>query len=153
MVSETLRTFFLSGSLGPVGPDTERAVVEATFGPADDFDAASPSPESAQIWKYGDVEIHFERDRVWLVHIDRFSGSGGTPAGSANLQLDAWVVVEGLPLDSFVAALNQAGLPYATLVEPHLDRTLVTFPSGVQVGFSGVSRENARLGFIAHPVR
>jgi hypothetical protein len=153
MASATLRMFFASGSLGPVGLGADRAIVETTFGPPDDFDAGSPSPEGAQIWKYGDVEFHFERDQVWLIHIDRFSGSGATPIGSAGLDLDPWVTADGLALDTFVDALKQSGLEHAVLVQPKLDRTLVTFPSYVHVGFSGVSRENARLEFISQAVQ
>jgi len=37
--------------------------------------------------KYGDVEFHFDTDRVWLIHIGRFSGSSATPTGSAGRQL------------------------------------------------------------------
>lgn len=145
--------FLASGSLGPIGLGAERSFVETTFGPPDDFDAESQGPQSAQIWKYGDVEFHFDSDRVWLIHIDRFSGSDARPAGNAGLELDPWVTADGLPLDAFVDALKQSGLQHAVLVQPQLDRTLVTFPSHVHVGFSGVSPENARLEFISQAVR
>ena len=153
MARVMLRKFFASGSLGPVGLGAERAIVETSFGAPDDSHAGSPIRGGAPIWKYGDVELHFDRDQVWLIHIDRFSGSGATPTGSAGLDLDPWVTVDGLPLDTLVDALKRAGLQHAVLVQPELDRTLVTFPSSVHVGFSGVTRDNARLDFISQAVR
>jgi len=151
--SVMLRTFFMSGLLGPIGIGAERARVEASFGPPDDFDAGSPTHQTAQIWKYGDIELHFASDTVWLVHVDCFSGAGGAPVAGAAWDWDPWVIVEGLPLEAFTEALEQAGLRHAVLVQPDLDRTLLTFPSGVEVGFSGTSRQHARLEFISRALR
>jgi hypothetical protein len=153
MTAAVLRTFFASGALGPVALGAQRTAVEAAFGPPEDFYAREPSPELAEIWKYGDVEFHFEEERIRLIHIDRFSGSDATPAGGAGLDLDPWVVVDQLSLDAFVGALKRSGLQHSIVVQPHLDRILVTFPSSAQVGFSGVSPERARLDFISQAVR
>ena len=153
MATATLQMFFASGLLGPVGLGADRSFVETSFGAPDDFDAESPGPLCAQIWKYGDVEFHFDGDRVWLIHIDQFSGSDARPTGNAGLDLDPWLTADRLPLDAFVDALKQSGLPHTILVQPRLDRTLVTFRSYVHVGFSGVSRENARLEFISSAIR
>lgn len=149
----TLRAFFASGSLGPVALGAQRTVVEAAFGPPSDFDARAPSPELAEIWTYGDVELHFEGGQLWLIHIDRFSGSGATPTGSAGFDLDPWVVVDQLSLVTFLDALKRSGLQHTVVVQPLLDRILVTFPSSAQVGFSGVSPEHARLVFISQAVQ
>jgi hypothetical protein len=149
MPSVSLRAFLTSGSLGPVGIGAERALVETTFGPPDDFDAASENHQAAKIWRYGDVELHFEHDRVRLIHVDRFSGQGNAPAAGAALDLDPWVIVEGLSLDAFTEALERAGVQHTVLVQPELDRTLLTLPSGVDVGFSSPSRHEARLEFVS----
>jgi len=153
MTSVMLRTFLASGSLGPVGVGVDRVVVESSFGPPDDFDARAPNPRVAAIWRYGDVELHFDRDKVWLIHIDRFSGSGGSPKAGADLDLDPWVIVGGLSLDDFADALKQSGLQHTILLQPDLSRTVVTFPSCVHVGFSGVIRERARLELISRAIR
>jgi hypothetical protein len=153
MTTAMLRTFFASGSLGPIALGAQRTAVEAAFGPPDDFDARAPTPELAEIWKYGDVELHFAGERIRLIHIDRFSGSDATPAGSAGLDLDPWVVVDQLSLEAFVDTLERSGLQYTILVQPDLDRILVNFPSSAQVGFSGVSPERARLDFISQAVQ
>jgi hypothetical protein len=153
MASVKLRTFLASGSLGPIAIGVERAVVETTFGSPDDFDAGSKNHHVAEIWKYGDLELHFDRDKVWLMHIDRFSGPGKTPVAASGLDFDPWVIVGGLSLAAFADAVEQSGLQHTVVVEPDLDRTLLTFPSCVHVGFSGVSREHARLEFISRALR
>jgi hypothetical protein len=144
-----LRTFLASGFLGPVGIGSERAVVETAFGPPDDFDAGSQSHHVAEIWKYGDIELHFNRDKIWLMHIDQFSGARNAPVAGSSLDLDPWVIIGGLQLEAFTDALEQSGIQHIVVVQPDLDRTLVTFASCVHVGFAGVSREHARLELIS----
>lgn len=153
MTNVKLQTFLVSGFLGPVGVGVERSVVEATFGSPQDFDASSKSHHVAEIWKYGDLELHFNRDEVWLMHIDRFSGAGNAPVAGSHLDLHPWVLAGGLQLEAFIVALEESGLQHTVVVQPDLDRTLVTFASGVQVGFSGVSPEHARLEFISRALR
>jgi hypothetical protein len=63
MTSVKLLTFLMSGSLGPSAIGVERAVVETTFGPPDDFDAGSENHQTANLWRYGDVELQFEGTR------------------------------------------------------------------------------------------
>ncbi len=65
----SLLTFIRTGRLGAIGLGSTRTEVEAAFGPAPDWDAASQR-ESAQIWKYGAMEIYFDADRVWMIFTD-----------------------------------------------------------------------------------
>lgn len=65
----SLLTFIRTGRLGEIGLDSTREEVEAAFGSPPNWDAQS-QPESAQIWKFGAMEIHFDEHRVWMIFID-----------------------------------------------------------------------------------
>ena len=148
-----LRAFLASGKLGLVEVGVERAFVEAAFGSPEAFDAESKSHHAAQIWRYVDVELHFEEENVWLIHIDRFSGPDGAPVAGAGVHLDPWVIVGGLSLDVFVDALSQAAIPHTIVLQPEFDSTLVRLSSGVEIGFSGASGDDRQLEFISRSRR
>ena len=65
----SLLTFIRTGRLGEVGLGAPREEVEAAFGSPPSWDAQS-QPESAQIWKYGAMEIYFDEHRVWMIFTD-----------------------------------------------------------------------------------
>lgn len=148
MTPLTLRTFFVTGSLGHGGVGAARATVEAALGPPGDFDADSERYQNAKIWRYGDVELHFNGDALWLIHIERFSGPGGSPRGAGSLELEPWLIDGGLTLQGLIDALEPLRLQHTVVAQPDQDRTVLSFPSGVQLVFSGTSRRDARLELI-----
>lgn len=81
--------FVETGDICPLTLGAERREVEALWGPPDDFSADAPSPETAAIWKYDDVELHFgdeHRTRLTLIYMDSADGVllsiGGSYASS-----------------------------------------------------------------------
>ncbi len=67
----SLLTFIHTGRLGAIGLGSTRTEVELAFGSPPNWDAQS-QPESAQIWKYGAMEIYFDQHRVWMIFTDDF---------------------------------------------------------------------------------
>jgi len=93
-----------------------------------------------------------EMVRVAL-HLDRFSGLGGVPIGGARVDLDPWLIVRDAPFNSVLAALQAASFPCRVLSQPDFDRTLISFPSGVDLGFTGALATDARLSFVSRARR
>ncbi len=65
--------FVQTGDICPLKLGAERRQVEALFGLPDDFSADAPDPDTAAIWKYNDVELHFgdeRRSHLTLIYMD-----------------------------------------------------------------------------------
>jgi hypothetical protein len=139
MVRVSLREFLATGRFGPVHIGSSRADVQRAFGPPDDRDAQAKSDEAARVWKYGDVEFHFDgggaRASVWLIHTDSFVS---VPQGGRKVDLDPWIVSRALGEGSARSELAKAAITYASgpyAYDTDLDelRTAV----GVSLVFSG----------------
>jgi hypothetical protein len=100
---------------------------------------------------YGDVEFHFRTDTglMWLIHIDRFSGSGREPVGWGGCQIDAWIIKEGMPRAGLERELERAALPYVLESKPNLHQECLVLSSGVQVGFTIDKDEPHGLAFVS----
>ena len=120
-----------------------------TFGVPEDMSAVAKKHAGPLIWKYGDVEFHFENEALWLIHIDSFTGEDFAPSGGRRLELDPWFVSDGAPLRTIAEELSVAGLGPRTVVEPHFDRILIVLPAGIELGFSGTDPAQAALAFIS----
>jgi hypothetical protein len=114
MVRVSLRDFLTTGRFGPVHIAATREVVEGAFGPPDDRDARAPTDETATIWKYGDIEFHFDGDgrhaSLRLIHADYFS----VPQGGPKIDLDPWLISGTLRQDVAEVELTKAGVAYTS---------------------------------------
>jgi hypothetical protein len=149
MIRVALQSFVASGSLGPVSLGMSRARLHAELGPPDDVGGESRRQSQSRIWRYGDLEFHFGGDNLSLIYLERVSGPDAVPAGGDCVDLDPWVLVRDAPFNTVLAALQAASLPYRVFSQPDLDRTLIRFPSGVDLGFSGTIATDARLSFVS----
>src|SRR4051794_27422331 len=97
MMLVSLKDFLASGVFGPVSFGCDRQQLEAILGEPEDVGGVSRKHRRLVIWKYGDVEFYFSRASggLEMVHIDRFTGPGGSPQGWGGLQIDPWVIREG----------------------------------------------------------
>jgi len=114
MVRVSLREFLTTGRFGPVQIGSSRDAVERAFGSPDDRDARARTDETARIWKYGDIEFHFDGRgadaSLWLIHADSFVL---VPQGGPKVDLDPWIVSRALSLDVAEVELTKAGITYA----------------------------------------
>ena len=133
----SLKDFATTGDFCPVKADFTAVRLEGVFGEPEATGGTSRRHRHPVIWKYGDVEFHFARPHgeLCLVHLDRFSGPNGRPEGWGALVIDPWVIREGLPLDTFIAAVEEAGLKCTVRHEPQYNQNVVVLASRVEVGF------------------
>jgi hypothetical protein len=137
VVRVSLKDFAATGDFGPVRAGFTAPGLEAVLGPPEATGGTSRRQRRPVAWKYGDIEFHFARPdgTLCLIHLDRFSAAGGCPAGWGELEIEPWVIKEGLPRDAFLAAIEEAGLKYAIRPEPQYNQEVVVLASGIEVGF------------------
>lgn len=129
----SLEAFFATGAFGSLIQGCTPAELEALFGPPEATGGQTRRHRRPSIWKYGDTQFFFRRPgRLHMVHLDTFSGPGGIPEGWGGLQLEPWCVRESLTLEEFLAVAG----PGEVRPEPQFERVVVSFQSGVEVGFA-----------------
>lgn len=138
MVRVSLREFLTTGRFGPVEIGSSRDDVQRAFGPPDDRDARARTDEAARIWKYGDIEFHFDgggaRATLRLIHADSFAS---VPRGGSKVDLDPWIVSRTLSEDVAEGELTKARIAYALgryEYDSHLDELRTS--GGVSLLFS-----------------
>jgi hypothetical protein len=133
----SLKDFLASGVIAQVPFGCDQRHLEASAGAPEATGGVSRKHRRPVIWKYGDVEFHFSRSNggLEMVHMDRFSGVGGSPRGWGRLQVDPWIIREGLGRAEFLRALDSFGLAHVIRVEPALNQEVVVMASGVEVRF------------------
>ena len=86
-----LREFFRSGRFDHLEVGQTQGWILHNFPDPDGFDPTDVSPEDGHrmtIWRYGNLELHFEGPRLFLIFSDYVDCLDGGPS----LALDPWIV-------------------------------------------------------------
>lgn len=92
MIKASLKEFFHKGMIGPIELGISQEKLQAFLGAADHVGGISRRNISPTIFKYGDIEFHFEDDFLSLIFMDDFD----VPSGGRVIELDPWIVKGGL---------------------------------------------------------
>lgn len=84
----SLQEFIQSGVLGSLDVGMSRSAVEECLGAPPSWEAKARGYRKADIWKYGDIELYFQDDVLWMIFADDFE----VPDGGPRIQLDAWII-------------------------------------------------------------
>jgi hypothetical protein len=137
----SLQEFIKTGHFGPVNACVTRTGLRTLLGPPDDFGCPPTSEDKAGIWKYGDMEFHFDSEkddaRLFLVFSDALEREGvDVLHGGKRIDLDTWIIRRDLKQEELEQALFTSGLPFRCHVPSYDERqTLVETEAGVTVGF------------------
>lgn len=112
-IAASLEEFARTGRLGLLSIGLTRAEVLSSLGAPTDYAAGKPI-EQSDIWKYGDVEVYFADEVVWLVHFDWFD----VPNGGPTLRIEPWVIRRGLPLNLLEDALHSSSIEFTAGRDP-----------------------------------
>jgi len=106
----SLKAFVKTGVFGQIQLRMKRSSVASFLGAPTDWLHSAPSREQSAIWKYGDVEFHFENDVLHMIFLDKLRDV----KGSRNLELDLWTLSEGLSLSEAEEHLAKARVTFRT---------------------------------------
>lgn len=104
----SLLEFIRTGCFGPIALGASRAEVFLFFRRPPNWSAESKTPDSARIWKYGDVEFYFDLGQLWMIFMDDF----GVPRGEGDLELDAGPFYGAMPLNEATQVLQSERISY-----------------------------------------
>ncbi len=137
MVIVSLLSFLQTGRFGPIRVGSNRTELESQIGPPEDTGGTSRNHPHPVIWKYEDIEFHFDREtgELSMIHIDRFTGDEDSPRGWGCLQIAPWIVRSGLPLSEFLTALDDQPVAYNVQHKMEWGQIIVTTGSEVLIGF------------------
>jgi len=111
MIDVSLKTLIETGTIGPVSLGMSRPQVQSFLGSPEDVGGASRKHREPSIWKYGDIELHFDHseDELWLIHLDDFV----VPSGGNSIRLDPWILTNALTLELAEKKLKDDGIRVA----------------------------------------
>jgi hypothetical protein len=137
VIQASLKDLVTSGQLGPICLGTARTLIAELLGEPDHYSLNSHSRQRKRlppaIWKYGDIEFHFEdaTDQLDLIFLDHFT----IPSGGAKLHVDPWIIERALTLETLQHALEQSRIPVRRDHKPYDDPDTLRLRAGVGVEF------------------
>ncbi len=124
----SMQDFLRTGEFGPVRLEMSRGQLRGLLGEPENW-GPSPTKHEAGLWKYGDVEFHFQIDNlIWLIHADSID----TLDGGKVINLDPWVLNENTTVRQALRDLEGASIPFQR-IDWTVDDTTERFRVGAGV--------------------
>jgi hypothetical protein len=135
-----------SGRFGHIEIGAARQQILEALSPPPAWSAGSAWAK-AEIWKYGEIELHFTKDCLWMI----FSDDDGLSDGGPSLEIDAWVLRRGLPRTLLEDALRGQQIDHSLLHVGYDKRQCVlSTEAGVRFTFMEIRDDpHDELGLIA----
>jgi len=130
-VEFSLRELIVEGQLAGIRPGDPRALVRERLGEPDRWSADQPA-EAAVIWAYGNFEVHFDGDVVWMLFNDYLDALDAGPGR----RLGAWILAPGAVPgpDAVLARLRAESVPFV-VGRDVMDRRVVWIEGGACLAF------------------
>lgn len=130
---------FRTGCFDCIEPGQDKWWILSNFPDPDGMTEHEAMRSDYSIWRYGNIEFHFDRDTLFLIYSDYLDTLNGGPS----LLLDPWIIGSmPLTLQNVGMVLNREGIDYAKRSQPQFDSlTLTLDPSGVQFHFNASEEE------------
>ena len=103
-----MQDFLRTGAFGPIRLGISRRHLRGHLGEPEDWGPTPRAKHNAGIWKYGDIEFHFNGDVLWLIFADNVEKMQGGRA----IDLDPWVLDGGALVGHILESLAAAYIPY-----------------------------------------
>lgn len=137
--------FFKTGKFDYLKIGQNREWIKHNFPDPEDWGCGDDDRvENARIWRYGNIELHFDKDLLWLI----FSDYIGDLDGGEHLVLDKWILAEPdkLTLGYVVQKLLEEAIAFelkykmnGEIIELHLTESTVV------IGFCCPEEEQEKL--------
>jgi len=132
MVHVSMLELIRTGHFGPFRHGMTHAALKELLGEPPLWGPRDPVFD-AKIWRYGEIEFHFDLDELFFI----FSDHDSLTDGGATLVIKPWEVRGGMPRKEFEAALSEKRVPYSVnqdRFEPSY--THLTTGSGIKFTFA-----------------
>ncbi len=142
-VTFSIREMVVEGRLAGVHPGDPREWVRTKLGPPDAWSASSPV-DAAAIWRYGNFEVHFDGDTVWMLFNDYLDGLDAGPGRA----VDPWILATGAVPgpEPLLSRLRADGVPFV-VGRDVLDRRVVWIDGGACLAFDRDEDDGPELWF------
>ena len=108
MTPISLLEFARTGAFAGIMIGHSRQLIESILGLPETWGMPPTRIETAEIWKYGDIEFYFHDDELWMIFSDTFE----IPVGGASINLDPWIIRYGMRQHDFEAGLRQEHITF-----------------------------------------
>ena len=105
-ITVSMQDFLRTGEFGPVRLGMLRGQIRSLLGEPEDWGPSPRAKHNVGIWKYGDIEFHFNEDVLWLLFADDI----GTLDGGKAIDFDPWVLSGAASAESVLVDLEAAGI-------------------------------------------
>ena len=125
-----------------------REEVKGFLGAPDDVGGTSRKYPEPSIWKYGDIELHFDlggADALFLIHCDDF----GVPSGGRSIDLDPWIIRRTLSPPEAAKHLSDSGIYYRMEESEPDGGKCITAGVGVRLIFIGDNLSLSAVSYLA----
>jgi len=128
-INISIQEFILSGKFDFITLGCDKAWIINNFPAPDDW-SVSERFEEATIWRYGDIEFHFNENTLWLIFTDQIVNLNG----GVSLNLDKWILQQQRPtkFEEIIHELNLLGVNY------YVQNQVLEGRSEIQIQKSGV---------------
>jgi len=141
VITVSMIEFLRTGAFGSVRLGMPRLDVEEVLGSPDDVSTMMNKNRRPAIWKYGDIELHFDPDGDDLLSI--YTDEFDVPSGGRAIDLDPWILRRGILWSRVEPQLIAQHIPYTQRAKtpPYDDGTTrIIVDSGVELVF--IDRED-----------
>lgn len=117
------------------------------FPDPDDFNHSHLFSNNCSIWRYGNIEFHFDNDKLYLIYSDYLNDLDG----GRYIQLNKWILEDSakLTLLEVLRKLNEANIDYHKYQESNLIN--LKLDSGVILSFESLQFKNLQTDEEANP--
>ncbi len=130
-----LKEFFLTGKFDYLKLGKSKEWILNNFPAPDDYGIGN-SLENAKIWRYGNIELHFDKQELFLI----FSDYINTIEGGENIDLDKWLLSDpsSLTVSKIIQELTRLKVDFNIRYENNLELLRLRIKkSGVELTFEG----------------
>lgn len=146
MAGVDVERFLRTGAFGPIRLGLTEDEVRALLGDPDATGGTSRRQRTPKIWKYGDVELHFDdQRRVQLVFFDDFD----VPSGGRALTFDPWILRGTATRAEVEGTLRERGIAFEHGPAPDPGGVVLTTSGGVELAFHADELGVERLGSVS----
>lgn len=133
-----LKEFVENGNLGFLNLGMRKLEIKQKLGKPEDWEIGKNDYQKSNIWKYGDIELHFKEDKLEMIFIDNFDNL----TGGKKIKLDCWIINGKLTYQKAHEHFLSSSIPFSTQLDFYNENGISLVSScNTILAFSGDTEE------------